>query len=760
MGKQEFAFAFINEGNPEWAQLARDFEKLLFTDIEAALMKARKLTEHLIEDVYIKEEIDYPKYAKHAERIMILKNSGVVDEDLFKAIDRIRRMGNFAVHDKQPIPFSDGLKVHFNLYSILKWYTESYLSFEIKVPEYQDPKPENLDAIMDDKFKKLLQEYLPNYLKELGPINRGTSPEKEYDSQDELKMPTLHGSHLLYQLNKLRESSQGAVEGFKGLSEFKQYLHVKRSIEEKLEAHVRESAYVSGSKLIFLCGSVGDGKSHLLAHLATKMPEIMNRFKKHNDATESFNPRKNSLDTLAEVLDAFSDNNIDTSDEKLILAINLGVLNNFIESHYADQKYQKLKEFISSANVFEANTITIPLENEHFVLVNFADYKTFELTVDGPVSSYLFELFQRITQQREDNPFYQAYLKDKEELKVNPLLINFEMFSGDSVQKQIIQLIIKTITKDKVIVSSRALLNFIYDILAPASVDEIRTSDFIDMLPSLLPNLLFEGIEKSHFLRMLANHDPIHRRIKGLDEKLISLNNAGSYYMFFRDVIYDPAAQNWMNLLEPIEEVGLLDKDTKRELSELFIRSTFLYESHLQNAFQDNVYSNYMKYLYAYNTDKKPMLQNLYYEIEKAIYLWKGSPKNNYLYIDDEGSNIRIAEPLHLKKAPITIKNEKSDVVERFTPTLFLGFRCEPQPIVHEVEIDLPLYGMVNRVLNGYRLNKKDREDSIQFIDFIEKLLPFGKQQEEILIRDNEHHLSFRLQFDADFEVYSFSREQ
>ncbi|WP_071394236.1 DNA phosphorothioation-dependent restriction protein DptF [Bacillus tuaregi] len=761
MGKQEYAFAFIREQNQEWAQLAKDFEKLLFTDMEAALMKARKLTEHIIEDVYQKEEIDYPTFAKHAERLMIVKNAGVFEEDLFKAFDRIRRLGNTAVHDKQKIPFSDGLKVHFNLYTILKWYTESYLSFDIKVPEYQDPKPVDLEEMMDDKMKKLLHDYLPNYLKEIGQVQDGNSLEVEKnETPAENELPVLHDSRLLYQLNQLRESAKGAVEGPNGLSDFKQYLHVKRPIEEKLEAYVRECAKASTSRLIFLCGSVGDGKSHLLARLSTTMPEIMDTFTIHNDATESFDPRKNSLDTLALVLDSFSDDKIDTSNEKLILAINLGVLNNFIESPYAEEKYQRLKDYILEANVFDSNAITNPPEDNHFILLNFGDYRTFELSAEGPISSYLSELFQRITIPIDENPFYQAYLMDKKELATNPLLVNFEMFTSESVQKQIIQLIIKTIMKDKVIVSSRALLNFIYDILVPTSVEEIRTSDFIDMLPSLLPNLLFEGVEKSHLLRMIANHDPIHRRIKELDEKLISLNNSGSYYTFFRDVIYDPDAQGWMNLLEPIEEVALLDKDTKRELSELFIRSTYLYESHLQLAFKDLVYANYMKFLYAYNTDRKPMLQNLYFDIEKAIYLWRGSPKNNYLYIDPEGSTIRIAEPLEIKKAPITIKNEKIDVVERFTPTIFLGFRCDPYPEVHKVEIDLQLYEMVIRVKNGYRLNKKDREDSIQFIDYIEKLLPFGKQQEEILIKDIEHRLSFRLLYDSEFESYSFYREQ
>lgn len=758
MDKQPYAFAFINDCYPEWSKIGNEIEKLLFTDREAALLKARKLAELMIIEVYKKEEIEYPQFSNQAERLMKLKNEGVLDDEMFRSFDRIRRIGNAAVHTSKSIPLEDALKIHKNLYTILRWFMESYISFHIQVPEYQDPEPENID----DRLIKLIKEYgtAPVHDTPAQSIEAVDIMTPKESSTVEEELPSLYGSHLLFQLSKLRESSQYAVEGHKGLSEFKQYLHVKRPIEEKLENYLREAVQSSKSQLIFLCGSVGDGKSHLLSYLSTTIPEVMAEFKIHSDATESFDPKKNSLDTLAEVLDAFSDENLSNSNEKRILAINLGVLNNFIESHYAEEKYRTLKEYILSARVFESHTITKIEENDYFKLVNFSDYNTFELTANGPISSYMKQLFQKITSKEDCNPFYQAYLLDKMNLN-NPLLINYEMFSSESVQDQIIQLIIKTITKEKVIISSRALLNFIYDILVPYNAEAMETSDFIDMLPNLLPNLLFEGKERSVFLRQIAHHDPIHQRVKEVDEKLVSLNNAGSYYVFFRDVIYEDAAQAWIQLLEPIEEVAFLDKDTKRELSELFIRSVFLNESHLKSCFHDSVYMNYMKFLYAYNTDKKPMLQQLYFEIEKAVYLWKGSPKLHYLYLDEEGSNIRIAEPIQLKPAPKTITNEQNDVVERFTPTLFLGFTCDSEKkIIHEIEIDFPLYMMVTKVLKGYRLNKKDREDSIQFIDFIEKMLPYGRQNEEIMIKDFEHSLTFTLEFNPDFGSYTFSKEQ
>lgn len=486
---------------------------------------------------------------------------------------------------------------------------------------------------------------------------------------------------------------------------------------------------------------------------------MISQFRIHNDATESFDPQKNSIDTLADVLEAFSDEKIATSHDKLIVAINLGVLNNFIESEYADEQYTKLKEFILNSNVFDSNTITTSLDHPNFNILNFADYKPFELTKDGPESSYLTQLFQKITAEDENNPFYQAYQLDKQEQVAKPLLINYEMFSSPSVQQQIIQLIIKTIVKDKVIVSTRAILNFIYDILVPNHIDELTTTDFADILPSLLPNLLFDGHEKSYLLRMVANHDPIHLRIQEVDEKLIEFHNTLDPRSFFKETIDDPTAQTWINELESIDDTTILARNTKRILSELFIRASFLFSSKLKGYFQDEIYDNYMNYLYAYNTGQKPLLQTLYKEVHRAIFLWKGSPKNNYIFLDDDSSHIRIAEPISLKPAVITVTNDKQEVIDRFVTSLKAGFTCDPYEEIHEVEIDLPLYEMIMKVLNGYRLNKKDRDDSIKFIDFIEKLLPYGKQSEEIFIIDLENQITFNIQYDDPFESYSFYRE-
>ena len=97
---QSYAFEFMEVYRKDWADTAKEFEKSLFSDIDSALIKVRKLTEIIVKEIYANEGMEYPSFSNQAERLLILKNDGVLDEDLFKSFDRIRRMGNSAAHRK------------------------------------------------------------------------------------------------------------------------------------------------------------------------------------------------------------------------------------------------------------------------------------------------------------------------------------------------------------------------------------------------------------------------------------------------------------------------------------------------------------------------------------------------------------------------------------------------------------------------------------------------------------------------------------
>lgn len=74
-------------------------------------------------------------------------------------------------------------------------------------------------------------------------------------------------SHLVHEISRLRISSAEAVENAASFSSLKKYLHVERSIQLKVEDILKKRLNEKRSNLILLCGSVGDGKSHLLAYL-------------------------------------------------------------------------------------------------------------------------------------------------------------------------------------------------------------------------------------------------------------------------------------------------------------------------------------------------------------------------------------------------------------------------------------------------------------------------------------------------------------
>ena len=139
---------------------------------------------------------------------------------------------------------------------------------------------------------------------------------------------------FIAELSKLRKLSVESVENTSSFDEFKRYIHVLRPVETELRDLLIKINGSNRKTLVLLCGSAGDGKSHLMSYLRNAdQDHLLDSFEIYNDATESSAPQLTSIDTLSEKLAPFNDENYETDDGfKMILAINLGTLNNFIES--------------------------------------------------------------------------------------------------------------------------------------------------------------------------------------------------------------------------------------------------------------------------------------------------------------------------------------------------------------------------------------------------------------------------------------------
>ncbi|MFW6016454.1 MAG: DNA phosphorothioation-dependent restriction protein DptF [bacterium] len=569
----------------------------------------------------------------------------------------------------------------------------------------------------------------------------------------EREIPKINGSALLYELTKLSESAQEAIEGSEDLSKFKKYLHVKRPIQDRLIGILENTASKEGSHLILLCGSVGDGKSHLLAYLNENKPELMSKFSVHNDATESFDPCKSSLETLSEVLDSFSDELIEDTNDKLILAINMGVLHNFLESNYVEEKYNKLASFIIKTNLFDPDSIVENCENDKFCLISFSDYHLYQLSDHGPKTDYILSIFNKIVDKNKQNPFYRAYLNDLDNGLESVILTNYRLLQEEKVYNRVADLVVMAIIKHKIIVSTRAILNFIYDIIVPSDISSDLSSAF-NNTKQLFPNLLFDSEDRSTLLNVMSKLDPINKRNIYIDNLLIQLNNTNDVSTFFTDYLSYEYLNNWISTLDQI-------KGKKELLNKVFIRLSYFLSDGIHDKYSDAIYENFINYLYSYNCGHKRQLKDIYDQIKKAIYYWKGNPKANYIYMENSVSKLKIAQNLDIKAYVHDIKNSDKEILDRFKTNIIVSFKTintnESEPI--QLEIDYPLYEKVIKVLNGYRPNKKDNEDAIQFVEFIDKLVESGDVDSELLVHESEDKSFYKLEYDSEFEHFSFKKE-
>lgn len=545
---------------------------------------------------------------------------------------------------------------------------------------------------------------------------------------------------LTKELNRLRKSSSDSIDNVENFTQFKKYMHVIRKAEEDLR-QMLHSVNASGKKtLVLLCGSAGDGKSHLLSYLRNSDDEkLLSEYTVYNDATESSAPSKTAIETLNELLKDFRDENLELPGKNIILAINLGVLSNFVESEFGEQ-YTRLKEYVEIHNILTSKIVKRDFDsNSNFQHVSFSDYHMYSLSENGIKAKYIEEIMDRVFGDNAGNDFYEAYKSCSTcpLMKKCPVCKNYEYMKDDKRQKFVAELLVKTTIKNKVILTTREILNFIYDIIVSKDFSYTKFQKLLvddaayikEFLRQITPTLLFESSDLTSLMNMVRMYDPLLVRTEDADQIAISYyvssNVIEDVKKIFSGTTYGDVVCSSI-LFERING----DRTLKGQVFNLMTRVDAL-ES---GGIKDDVYERYLSDLYLYNSGKGKRLGSLYSMVKKSVIQWCGSDTEGNICIDDGRRGFALFEDIEFKESlELMPEMDNSEDLQRFVPYLVVTYKTNDAKFI-SLDIDYSLYELLHKLTLGYVQTADDRNNHADFISFIERILQTGNLENEVSV--------------------------
>ena len=568
---------------------------------------------------------------------------------------------------------------------------------------------------------------------------------------------------FISELRRLSKLSAEAVQNLAHFDSLKQYMHITRHTEIDFRQLLLKIAEVNHKQLVLVCGSAGDGKSHLLSYLKySDQDQILDSYTIINDATESDAPNQTAIETLAERIAAFRDDRLnDGGREKVVLAINLGMLNNFIDSEQG-KYFGKLKQYVLNNNIF---SVAQPLpfnKDEVFHHIDFSNYQLYTLTADGARSDYLTELFEKVFGNNTCNPFYNTYINQGSTCPHHtqcPVRHNFEFLMKEDVRNLLIQRIIEVCIKDKLVITSRDILNFIFDAVVFPDFDEQKLWNLLSNPAKFLetyisyttPMLIFENRGTSSLIDCMtenvANSDNIEKRdcdvldfyaADDITPIVLSELNGSEY----SDILHSIGLSAIDNGRDPLKKyVYKFLRNYKKLTDSQELKADRLYLSFVQDLY----------HAYAGNIKKK---KNLYSSVKHSIYSWNGTYGTDLICIDDSSDDYSILEQLNIRYD--VAQGSGDDEVLQFAPVIIVRFSNETKTEQVSFSIDYSLYRVIMAMKDGYCPTSQDRNVHADFSSGIMALSEFGTKKSRVYIvsKRKTSNMKFLLE-ESDFG-YSF----
>lgn len=490
--------------------------------------------------------------------------------------------------------------------------------------------------------------------------------------------------------------------------QLKEQLFVKQEIETELQRYLE---IAKPGEIIFLCGSSGDGKSEILTRCQSNL-RYQQRFNFHLDATHSFAPRQSAIDALN---DLFSNHHQYSS--PLLIGINTGMLANFAregaECHLAIRT--AIDSFLS-ADQEESR----PYRSWNCSFFDFEHYPKFQFNEKKQYSSFIKTLLDNLTRNDDSNLFQFIFRHDE---TVNPELkevANYKLLCLPGVQDVLITQLFKVrLIKDQ-FVTTRTLLDFLHHLL---------------MGPGYLFDNLFTGAEND-LIKKISDFDPARLHTYEIDQFILryelglvdpELDDflaalAALHIRFDRQCVNPGDAASLIRLFWLLQDESL-GNNYHQKFSVFFNESLFEHYSEIWHLHKN----------YTADSEQKKALNRFYtseliagiqrYANRKAPEL---SMQKEEFFLGEYGG-VKITAPVELKPDWEAIRNKNTAHPTGFDVHLKVG-----QNSLLPVRIGLNLFELLNKLNNGYRPNKYDKNAIVLLDEIVDLITKQAKSSSEI----------------------------
>jgi DNA phosphorothioation-dependent restriction protein DptF len=492
------------------------------------------------------------------------------------------------------------------------------------------------------------------------------------------------------------------------LDNFKSYLYIETDIEKDFRQLIEN---LSEKKIIFLCGSSGDGKSEIMTRYSQDTQYSHIDF--HLDATHSFDPKLDAIATLDNIYTAYK-----VSDRPLIVGINLGMMANYAKEGSAEHDEIKAAMQLHIDKGGDSENINFLSFEEH-------KYAKFCFKDGIAYSDFASQFMQRLTRESAPdfaNPFWDLMLETPETEQDIKAVANFKLLSFTSVQDTIIELLMKArLAKDQFL-TARALLDFIYSLLVGK-------------------DYLFDNL-------FLSKNNELSEKIESFDPALIRTEKLDNLVLTLRLNLGDPVFSNFVEDLKRIGVNELKEPASFIRLFYVFRNATFgnNYHQYYSREFSNELLANYSSVLIAHqdykneHDENEKNIINNFYKHNLFTALWR--------YINRSAPELKSKQFLIAKENGVLFATELKLLVDwpliaEYQSTDLMAFKAlikvNKKPIEPALPVNINLYELLQRLNLGYRPNKYDKSCVLLLDELVEQIkLEMAKSETLVIVDEND----------------------